>query len=364
MYRELTAVALAQAANLNDGEALAALVGVQAPDGTDLRAEAISRNVSAVSRHPQVRARMRARQRELAVDAVLEGRDTGSVVCPDADLKVYLVASNRVRAERRAADLGLPVDEVEQSLTDRDDMDADQLAPAPDARLLDTSALSVDEVVDRIVALAGGVDAEPAQTGAGGVPGDRFWKTVRPWAEPMFKGLLRARVSGRELVPRTGAVVFVANHQSLWDIPALGVAQPRAIRFMARATCSVPGPSAPSCAWAALSACGGESPIASALRTVHETLEAGGVVGVFIQGHRQEGLDEAKAGAGRIAVVEDAAVVPVAIRSRGWRPGRSIRIAFGAPRHYERGQRRAAQAYRETADELMAEIRRLYEQTA
>ena len=87
-------------------------------------------------------------------------------------------------------------------------------------------------------------------------------------------------------------------------------------------------------------------------------------MGVFIQGHRQEGLDEAKAGAGRIAVVEDADVVPVAIRSRGWRPGRSIKIAFGAPRRYERGGRRAAQAYRETADELMAEIRRLYKQTA
>ena len=57
-------------------------------------------------------------------------------------------------------------------------------------------------------------------------------------------------------------------------------------------------------------------------------------------------------------------MVPVAIRSRGWRPGRSIRIAFGAPRRYQRDGRRAAQAYRETADELMAEIRRLYEQTA
>ena len=364
MYRELTAVALAQGANLNDGAALADLVGVPAPGDTDLRAEAISRNVSAVSRHPQVRARMRARQRELARDAVLEGRDTGSVVCPGADLKVYLVASNRIRAERRAADLGLPVDEVEQSLTDRDDMDADQLAPAPGARLLDTSALSIDEVVERIVALAGGADAQPAQTDAGGVPGDRFWKTVRPWAEPMFNGLLRARVSGRELVPRTGAVVFVANHQSLWDIPALGAAQPRAIRFMAKAELFRPRP------FGAFLRMGGTFGVRrgeadrDALRTVHDTLEAGGVVGVFIQGHRQEGLDEAKAGAGRIAVVEDAAVVPVAIRSRGWRPGRSIRIAFGAPRHYERGQRRAAQAYRETADELMAEIRRLYEQTA
>ncbi len=362
MYRELTAVALAQGANLNDGDALGELVGTPAPAGSDLRAEAVSRNVSAVSRHPQVRARMRARQRELAVDAVLDGRDTGSVVCPDANLKFYLVASNRVRAERRAAELGLPVDEVEHSIIDRDDLDADQLAPAHDARLLDTSAMTVSQVVDHIVSLASG--GQPQATGATGLPGDRFWRTVRPWAPLFFRGLLRMRVIGSDLVPRTGPVVFVANHQSLWDIPALGSAQPRAIRFMARADLFRPRP------FAAFLRMGGTFGVRrgeadrEALRTVHETLEGGGTVGVFIQGHRQEGLDEAKAGAGRIAVVEDADVVPVAIRSRDWRPGRSIRVTFGAPRRYERDGRRAAQAYRETADELMAEIRRLYEQTA
>jgi hypothetical protein len=53
--------------------------------------------------------------------------------------------------------------------------------------------------------------------------------------------------------------------------------------------------------------------------------------------------------------------VPVAVRSRHWRPGHSIRIAFGEPRRYQRDGRRAAEAYRQTADELMAEIRRLYE---
>src|SRR5262249_40960202 len=101
-------------------------------------------------------------------------------------------------------------------------------------------------------------------------------------------------------------------------------------------------------------------PDREALRTVHDTLQLGGTVGVFIQGHRQEGLDEAKAGAGRIAVVEDADIVPVALHSRGWRPGRHIRVAFGEPRRYGRDGRRAADAYRETADQLMEEIRRLY----
>jgi CMP/dCMP kinase len=154
MYRELTAAALATGVSLNDGDELAALVGRPAPAGADLRAEVISRNVSAASRHPQVRARMRARQRELAADAVLEGRDTGSVVWPAAEVKVYLVANGRVRAERRALQLGLPIEAVEQTIADRDDLDSAQLAPAPDAVVVDTSDLTIDQVVDRIVDMA------------------------------------------------------------------------------------------------------------------------------------------------------------------------------------------------------------------
>jgi CMP/dCMP kinase len=369
MYRELTAVALAEDVNLNDGEALAALAGRPAPPGTDLRAEVISRNVSAVSRHPQVRAAMRRRQRELAQDAVLEGRDTGSVVWPEADLKIYLVASTAVRAARRAADLNLPADEVERSIVERDDLDAEQLAPASDARVVDTTDLTIDQVADRIVAMARGEqptapdEADAPGTSASGpfVPGDTFWRLVRPWGEPALRGLLRLHVTGAELVPRTGPVVFVANHQSLWDIPAIGAAQPRAIRYMAKSELFRPRP------WGAFLRFGGAfavrrgEPDRDALRIVHDTLASGGAVGIFMQGHRQEGFEEAKAGAGRIAVVEDADVVPVALRSRNWRPGRSISVAFGQPRRYGRDGRRAAVAYRETADELMGEIRRLYE---
>ena len=356
MYRELTAAALAAGADLDDGDALAALVDTPPPPGSDLRAEAISRNVSAVSRHPQVRAAMRDRQRAQAVDAVLEGRDTGSVVCPDADLKVYLVASTGVRAARRAAELDLPVDEVERSIVQRDQLDSEQLAPAPDAVVIDTSELSVQEVgrADRGAACrcAAGRRRCPA-TASGGRCG--------PWPGRCSTGCCACRVTGAEHVPRRGPVVFVANHQSLWDIPALGAAQPRAIRYMAKSELFRPRP------FGAFLRMGGTfgvhrgEPDREALRTVHETLVGGGTVGVFIQGHRQEGFEEAKAGAGRIAVVEQADVVPVALRSRSWRPGRRIAVAFGAPRRYARDGRRAAEAYRETADQLMAEIRSLYE---
>ncbi len=155
MYRELTAVALERGTAADDGPALAALVGDRPAAGTDIRAERISRVVSTVSRHPEVRERMRERQRELAGSAaVLEGRDTGTRVCPEADLKIYLTAPVAVRAARRAPQLGLPVAEVARAIEERDRLDARQMPPAPDAHLIDTGGMDAGEVVEIVLALA------------------------------------------------------------------------------------------------------------------------------------------------------------------------------------------------------------------
>ncbi len=84
-------------------------------------------------------------------DAVIEGRDIGTVVCPNADVKVYLVADAAERARRRIADR--PEIGKEALATDlrlRDERDAAQMQPAPDAQEIDTTELSIDEVVDRI----------------------------------------------------------------------------------------------------------------------------------------------------------------------------------------------------------------------
>jgi cytidylate kinase len=153
MYRELTAVALERDADLDDADTLAALVGVPPSGPVDLRSEVISANVSTVSRHEPVRARMRQRQRELARDAVLEGRDTGTRVCPDADVKVYLTASVGERARRRATELGIPAAVVEPAIAERDRRDALQLAPAPDAHTVDTTGLDIEDVIEQVIRL-------------------------------------------------------------------------------------------------------------------------------------------------------------------------------------------------------------------
>jgi cytidylate kinase len=125
--------------------------------GTDvtaaIRQSRIDRMVPVVARHPEVRRVMRDRQRELAAlgNAVIEGRDIGTVVVPDAEVKVYLRADPEIRAARRQAerpDIG--ADALATDLRARDTSDRERMQPAPDAELIDTTALEVDDVVGRI----------------------------------------------------------------------------------------------------------------------------------------------------------------------------------------------------------------------
>jgi CMP/dCMP kinase len=166
MYRALTWLALEEGAPLDDGAALGDLarrepvsfegdgVFIHGEDVTEeIRLPRIDRVVSSVARHPDVREVMRERQRELGAhgDAVIEGRDIGTVVCPEADVKVYLVADAAERARRRVADR--PEIGEEALATDlrlRDERDAAQMKAAPDAEEIDTTELTIDEVVDRI----------------------------------------------------------------------------------------------------------------------------------------------------------------------------------------------------------------------
>ena len=124
-----------------------------------IRAPEASEAASEVAMDPRVREALVKKQRELLSegDWVAEGRDIGTVVAPDAAVKVYLTASPEERARRRAAELGTDAETVmrDQALRDAQDMDREHspLMRAPGAVELDTSGLSVDQVVERIVEL-------------------------------------------------------------------------------------------------------------------------------------------------------------------------------------------------------------------
>jgi cytidylate kinase len=136
-------------------------------DGTPvdrpIREDDVTAAVSAVAAVPAVRARLVAQQREIVAQArgragiVVEGRDIGAVVVPDAQLKVYLTASAEARARRRSTERSAALDATAADLARRDHLDstraADPLAQAPDAVVLDSTDLDIDEVVARLVGM-------------------------------------------------------------------------------------------------------------------------------------------------------------------------------------------------------------------
>lgn len=182
MYRAVALVALESGTPLDDSAALGA-VAARANfrfetsasgnrlwlDGRDvteaIRSAEVTHAASIVSTHAVVRKHLVERQRALgaAGGVVMEGRDIGTVVFPDADVKLFLDASPEVRGRRRLKDVhdaaGLSAEAVLAEISERDrrdqTRDVSPLAPAPDAVRIDTTTLAADEVVERILKIAG-----------------------------------------------------------------------------------------------------------------------------------------------------------------------------------------------------------------
>lgn len=175
MYRAMTLWLLERDVDVTDSDAVARLV--PAPrmavsnnpgdpwirlDGQDVSAEIrthrVTSSVSHVASVPQVRARLIAEQREIIAAArtgiVVEGRDIGAVVAPDAEVKVFLTADGQVRAVRHAGDQGTSVEQTESDQARRDRLDAAQSEKAPDAVVVDSTHMTLDEVIALIADMA------------------------------------------------------------------------------------------------------------------------------------------------------------------------------------------------------------------
>ena len=178
-YRAVALLALREGVDLYDGASLAevsrrvsldergALVdGVLVRESALLRTPEVSAAASTVSARPEVRAVLLEVQREAAREAstqrgaVVEGRDIGTVVLPDAELKIFLSAAPEERARRRAHQTGREeeLDRIREAMRKRDRQDSERetspLKPAPDAVTLDTTSLDLDGVVSRVLELA------------------------------------------------------------------------------------------------------------------------------------------------------------------------------------------------------------------
>jgi CMP/dCMP kinase len=180
-YRAAALVALREGADLSDGPKVAELArrigldpegasidGRRVPD-PDLRTPEVAAAASKVSASPALREVLLPVQRAAAEEArerggaVVEGRDIGTVVLPDAELKVFLLADPEERALRRARQTGREgeLDRIREAISRRDRQDSEReaspLKPAPDAVVLDTTALDLEEVVSRVLDLASGL---------------------------------------------------------------------------------------------------------------------------------------------------------------------------------------------------------------
>jgi cytidylate kinase len=393
MYRALALGVIRAGIPARDGEELRAHLAPHAVvvragrvylDGEDvsdaIRTREVAQVTSSITTLASVRAKVTPLQREMAAagGAVLEGRDTGTVVCPDAEVKFYLTASLEARARRRQAELaaaGTPaaLDAITAELRARDTQDETrELAPlrkATDAIEVDTSDLTVEQVVERLLETIerwrggeGQVVSAPSE--------NRLYAVLKIPAVGIARTMFRLESRGRENVPTTGPVLLVANHSSVLDPPLIGSATDRQLSFLAKAELFD------------LPLFGGlirrlnarpirrEGADPSALRTAMRVLEDGGALLIFPEGTRgDEGIiRSAKTGAGMLAVLSGAAVVPVFIKGSGraWPRGRKlprpakVTVTFGKALRFEaeRGADRKRQ-YEIASREMMEAITRL-----
>lgn len=382
-------------------------------DGTDvtqaIRTPDMDRAVGAVASAGPVRAALVSEQRRWAVErgaGVMEGRDISTVVFPDAPVKVYLTATSEERARRRAAQSGLHLAEVLADMNRRDLLDstraADPLQIAPGATVLDTTGLSIDEVVDRIVALVPGdatvtpaslTPASPADSSAGSLAGSPerasdaspsiaattlnlperiVYGAVWYFARLVTLTFIRTTYVGMENLPKTGAYLVAPNHRSVVDFFLVGPITRRRMRYLGKDTVwNVKWfvPIANTLGGIPINR--GSADRASMTRCI-EALRGGEPLVLFPEGTRKAGphIEELFDGVSYIALKAGVPIVPIGIGGSDRvlpkgklipRP-RRVTVIIGEPMHAPPGGRSARKAAPEMTAVLRSRLQALYDE--
>ena len=193
---------------------------------------------SQIATYPEVRQKMVQIQRQFGqrCNAVFEGRDMGTVVFPDADLKIFLMATPAVRARRRYEELlqkfpdfSFKLERIQYEIEERDRNDSTRtispLKQAPNAILIDTSSLTVEEVVTRILSLLPLKKRYPKMKGS--------YAFVYWMARIFFKICFRLKIYGLDHF-RPGTGIIASNHTSNYDPPVLSISCPQEVHFLAK----------------------------------------------------------------------------------------------------------------------------------
>jgi cytidylate kinase len=269
MYRALTWVVLQRQIAVEDPARISALaeqldIDVRPPsqvdgraydvwvDGEDItweiRSPAVDANVSLVSEYVGVRQALSAKQRTIGLrgKVVMVGRDIGTVVLPEADLKIYLEASIEERARRRHRELvargeNSSYENTLEAMRRRDNIDSTRaiapLRPAADAIILDSDQLSIDQVLEKVRGMVPLDKPNPDMAEVYTVQRRaRFFRWVM---RPIFRGIFHilgpVKITGRENVPRRGAYLIAINHISLFEAPFIVAFWPVAVEAVGAA---------------------------------------------------------------------------------------------------------------------------------
>lgn len=309
--------------------------------GDDIRTPAASMAASAVSAIPAVRNFLLDMQRNTAKknSVIMDGRDIGTVILPDAELKIFLTASAKARAERRYKELvakgsNVTFDQVYNEMVERDKNDSTRdVAPcvkAKDAVLLNNSKMTEVETVEAILKL---VRKKTKDT-------TPLYSALKVIVTPIYRLLFNVHVKGKENVPNTGGVLLCPNHIGAIDVISIGVVCPRQLTFIAKKELF----SIPVLGWlikalGAVKIDRGGSDV-GAIKTAVSTIQDGKTVSIFPQGHRFPGVNPAttpiRHGAGLIAYHAKCDVVPVCIQLKKGKYSlfRRTDIIYGKPIKY------------------------------
>ncbi len=376
--QRLRGLAIAQPTQLGyeDDSWRVRIAGVDVTDA--IREPRIDDAASKVASHDAVRDVLVARQRQLSLDrdSVLDGRDCGTNVRPDADLKIFVTADLEERARRRGgqqADLGTEQrDDVARDLVERDQRDAKQSGAAEDALVVDTTNMGIQQAVDLVVGrwierrreLLDG-EVTQGRTAREWIDNEaglaNFEKTLRR-TRPIWKRGFRLSAIGTERVP-AGPCLFIANHASMWDPAFLITPLNRVIRYMGKAELAhtrVVKNMADSIGFFPVRRGAGDR---VAMHIGEEVLRRGDSLGVFPEGTRvYEGrLARPRQGAARLALVTGVPVVPVAIYGNRWSESLfKVTVAFGRP-HDFRGQLATPDNVRRATTEVWSDVQELWD---
>ena len=306
--------------------------------GDKIRTPEVSMAASAVSAIPAVREFLLNTQRDTAKknSVIMDGRDIGTVILPDAEVKIFLTASPEARAKRRFAELrargnnDITYEQVFCEMAERDKNDSTRaVAPcvqAKDALLLDNSDLTEEQTCEEVLKIVK-KKSTPQK--------NRLYSFLKPIVGPIYRFFVRVKGVGVENIPDEGGLVLCSNHIAALDVITIGCVSKRQLCFVAKKELfSVPILKGLIKALGAIKMdrSGGN---VGAIKASVETAKSGKILSIFPQGHRFPGVDPAKTpirhGAGLIAYQSGCDVLPVCIKIKGckYRFLRKTEVVFG-----------------------------------